>query len=457
MTSRPTTDGVPRVPHRAWSRTRRVVRRVARFRPSPSQEVAGASCRFLEPIPPRAPSNPPGPTIVLLNDCRDQVNFGAEVLVDGLIHIIHDRVPDATLVPIPSHWLIDTTYGLDGFADGGKGLRQPSVRYPSVADQFEAIADDWLQGAGGRDADEVLRRFDGASLVVLNGEGSIYRTNLSAIRELFLAWLAKDRLKIPTVFVNGGIHLTDVMPVLPAMVRKTLPRLDAIAVREPRSLRNLREYVPGVDARLFPDSAFVFTPAVARRSEAVAAVHRRIGGSPYFCFDPGPMPMDARRGGRSALYRLIAALKGDDLQAVLVCSAPADEFIEAIADETDSLYVDTITDYREFMALVSDAQFLVSGRYHNPILAAIMGCPTITLASTNHKVHGACEMLDGALGMPYDGTSLLPDLDAIVDHARGYVLHRDEWSDRLRRICERRRLEVMGLGDLVKDVLRSHA
>ena len=82
-------------------------------------------------------------------------------------------------------------------------------------------------------------RFEGADLVVLNGEGSVYRTNLSAIRELFIAWLCKCQLGIPTVFVNATVHLTDVMPILPAMVRKTLPVLDAVAVREPLSLRNL--------------------------------------------------------------------------------------------------------------------------------------------------------------------------------------------------------------------------
>ena len=58
---------------------------------------------------------------------------------------------------------------------------------------------------------------------MLNGEGSVYRTNLSAIRELFIAWLCKCHLGIPTIFVNATVHLTDVMPILPAMVRKTLP------------------------------------------------------------------------------------------------------------------------------------------------------------------------------------------------------------------------------------------
>jgi polysaccharide pyruvyl transferase WcaK-like protein len=445
---------------RVLGEARTVVRRVAR---SVTREVDAARRRvtsspttsdpFLQDVPPLHPTGLGAPTIVLLNDCRDQVNFGAEVLVDGLIRILRERVPDATIRPIPSHWLIDRRH-LDAFVDGGAGLHLPKARYPEVADQFDAVADDWMQGRAGDGSAEVLARFDGADLVVLNGEGSIYRDNLSAIRELFLAWLAKQRLGIPTVHVNGLVHLTDVMPVLPAMVRRTFPVLDGVAVREAPSQRNVAHYVPGLEVDVFPDSAFVVEPNEAWASDAVRAVRERIGDQPYFCFDPGPMPIDARRGGRSALHRLVTALQSVAPRAVLVCSAPSDAYIEVVARETGAVYVDTIAQYREFMALVEGAQFLVSGRYHNPILAAIVGCPTIALASSSHKVHGTCEMLDDVLGSPYDGTALLPEIDGIVARGRSYADDRDAWRARMQEICERRRREAWGLGDFVVSALR---
>ncbi len=135
-------------------------------------------------------------------------------------------------------------------------MRQLPATYPAVADQFEAVAEDWLRGRGGPGADELLHRFEGADLVVLNGEGSVYRTNLSAIRELFIAWFCKRQMGIPTVFVNATVHLTDVMPILPAMVRKTLAgsrrggRARTGVSPEPRSLRTTRP------VQLIPDSAF---------------------------------------------------------------------------------------------------------------------------------------------------------------------------------------------------------
>jgi polysaccharide pyruvyl transferase WcaK-like protein len=389
--------------------------------------------------------------MVLLNDCRDHDNFGAQALVDGLISILSTRAPTATLLPVPSHWMYDKATDLRCMVDGGEGLRYRRATFPTVADQFETISDEWLKGRGGPDADTFLRRFDGADIVVLNGEGSIYRTNHTAVRELFLAWLAKERLGIPTVYVNGGLHLTGVMPILPAMVRKTFRCLDAVAVREAWSLRNLEEYVPEVHGHLFPDSAFVLTTDDARESEVVARIREQVGGSPYFCFDPGPMPMDGRGGERSALYQMITALRGVVPRAVFVRSARADQYIEEMAQDTGSCYVDT-KDYREFMALVSGAEFVVSGRYHNVILAGIMGCPSIAFGSSSHKVHGACEMLDNIVGSPYDGTDLRTELDAIADHAAGYVENRDALGKRLRAICLRRRVEAFELGNLVLNV-----
>ena len=166
------------------------------------------------------------------------------------------------------------------------------------------------------------------------------------------------------------------------------------------------------------------------------------------------MRMDHLELQRSALYELISRLKSLTPQAILISSAPADRYIETIARETDSLYVDTITDYREFMALVAHAQFAVSGRYHNPILAAIMGCPSITFGSTSHKVHGACEMLEGWSGSPYDGTDIRLQLDAIEKQARFYVENRSDLRDRLQETCRRRGSEAFEIGQLVTTSLR---
>jgi polysaccharide pyruvyl transferase WcaK-like protein len=437
------------LPRRVRSKIRRLT---GRSSPRP-YTISPASAPFLQPIVPSEPTDPPGPRVVLLNDCRDEVNFGADALLEGLLTILRLSLPGATIVPIPSHWLLNLKVDAGAFVNDGRGLTQPGPTFPAVADQFEMVAREWTEG-GGADAQAFLSRFEGADLVVLNGEGSIYRTNPSAIRELFLAWLARERLGIPTVFINGMVHLTDVVPVLPAMVRKTFSTLDAVAVREPCSLRNLRQYAPDVEAQVLPDSAFVFTADDASYTSAVRRVKAQIGDSPYFCFDPGPMPMDNRSSNQSGLHQMLERLMRVVPQAVLVSSGPADTYIREVAADTGAMYVDSLLDFREYMALVADAQFVASGRYHNPILAAIVGCPSITFASANHKVHGACEILDDLNGSPYDGTDLRSQLDAIEDRARQYCANRAQFRDRLLDICSRRRLEAFQLGEVASDALR---
>lgn len=416
--------------------------------------LSDVSVRFAEPRPPIAPTDRHGPKIVLLNDCGDQDNFGAHALMDGLYRILEQAAPNAYVQPIPSHWLLDTSQGLGAFTNGGAGMRQLPATYPAVADQFEPVAEDWLQGRGGPGAEELLRRFDGAALVVLNGEGSIYRTNLSAIRELFIAWFCKRHLGIPTIFVNATVHLTDVMPILPAMVRKTFPVLDAVAVREPASLRNLAHYAPRVAVRLIPDSAFAVTPEDARETSVSDYIRAGIGDAPYFCFDPGPMPIDLRPGRRPALYGLIAKLKEISAEAVFVRTDSADGRVEHLAAETGSLYIDAPIDYREWMTIVRSAQFVLTGRYHNPILAAIMGCPPMALASSSHKVHGGCEMLE-LIGTPYDGTDLGAQTPSMALHARRYVQDRTDLRDRLQAVCARHRSETTELSSLITTLLRS--
>ena len=145
------------------------------------------------PAPTRRPRDPNAPTVLVINDSRDQINYGAEALVEGLLHILRVALPNHTLRLIPSHWLDEA--GIPSAFHSGDSLEYPgeSALWPAVADQFECVADEWLAGRGGRGAAAYLEKLEGVDIVVLNGEGSIYRTNISAVRELFLAWFAKTQ------------------------------------------------------------------------------------------------------------------------------------------------------------------------------------------------------------------------------------------------------------------------
>lgn len=392
------------------------------------------------------------PTLVLLNDCSDQMNYGAEALVKGLIRIVKAVIPDHELRVIPSHWVYDAQRGFKAFYNGDS-LTQPQALWPEVADQFECVADEWLAGHGGPGAETYLTLLEGVDAVILNGEGSMYRTNLSAVRELFIAWFAKTRLEIPTVFINGLIHLTLVVPILPAMMRKTFRVLDAVTVRDPWSLKNIREFMPDIPVELIPDSALALPVDVENCNSHVEKLLKDLGKTDFFCFDPGPMPIDYRFGRQSSLYRLIMEMKQLVPQAVMVACGPYEaSMLRQLAEDTGSIYLEQQSSYHDVMALLSRAKIQISGRFHNMVLGALVGCPAVSIGSTSHKVHGVCALL--GFDEPYDGTDLWTHMDSIKLQATELLSKGDELRKKIKDHAALLAVKSYEMGIIVQNVLR---
>ena len=73
------------------------------------------------PIPPDVVT-PDGGVVTIINDTRDQISFGSVSLSAGLIGILRRTSPTATILPIPSHWLIrmERENALPSYLDVGR-------------------------------------------------------------------------------------------------------------------------------------------------------------------------------------------------------------------------------------------------------------------------------------------------------------------------------------------------
>lgn len=216
------------------------------------------------------------PRILLLNDTRDQNNWGSVALTEALVAILKDSCPQMELRCIPSISLWSST----------SKVGAATMALPALADDYDETASAWQAGRGGPEAESFIKQARWADLVIYNGEGSIYRRNHSAIKALFMSWYARKILGKPCAYLNGGLHLTHVEPFLPPMARRTLLELDAVTIRESWSLQCAREFVPGLEAELLPDSAFYYAPESPSDLEP---------GS-YFCVAGGQMPHSLLRG-----------------------------------------------------------------------------------------------------------------------------------------------------------------
>jgi hypothetical protein len=100
------------------------------------------------------------------------------------------------------------------------------------------------------------------------------------------------------------------------------------------------------------------------------------------------------------------------------------------------------------------ARFQISGRLHNGILGAMVGCPAISIASTSHKVHGSCEAL--RFPDPFDGTDLRSATPAMLLCARRLMGGGDALRADIKAHAARLGDGALEMGSLVAEVLERH-
>ncbi len=403
--------------------------------------------------------------LLFLNETIDFSNWGAHACSAWLKEIIRDAMPDATFIDILSHWTTDRFYQLPWWLGNGVTTRRRRFirRFikqlsflPVVTDDFERVANEWCDGKGGPFAREFLDNLSRADAVVFNAEGSTYNNNSSAIRCLFALWLAEKRFHKPAFFCNGSVTLTPVYPVLNAMVARTFQGISGAAVREPCSLENVQKWAPDIGVRMFPDSVF-YAAGQKKKIENTATIEfiEGLRDKPYFCFSLSMLT--SLIGGykideieTTAFYDLIKSLQLLVPNAVLMAKDPVDQtIIRNLAEATGSTVFGPEHHYSALVPLYQNARFMISGRYHHLIMAAIAGCPPVALRTTSHKVDGLCRLMQPLMGETFDPTWLRPVIGKITERVRSVM---DEGED-LRRRLRNRSLEcrdlAAGIGEMI--------
>ncbi|MEM6325529.1 MAG: polysaccharide pyruvyl transferase family protein [Bacteroidota bacterium] len=409
------------------------------------------------------------PTLLIINDTTGLPNWGGQATAAALQQIMRDEVPDAEIKLLSHAWMNRSYWSRRNPLGGTKVIQTQKKKNPGraklfafepmVADEFESVANEWMSSGAHEDAKEYIALLSEVDAVIFNAEGAVYRTNRQARKGLFMLWLAKTKFDVPAFFVNGSITLTRVDPVLQGMMRKTFSVIDGVAVREPVSYRSLKEYVPDAEANVFPDAVFYFGQGdMEPASKEYEALRSRLGDTPYFCLSPSMLPMDYSRGpSESAVLKVVQELKRVVPQAVLMAKDRMDQFLEDIAERTDSIYFGPEYGYWDQMRTLEGASFMISGRYHHNIHAVVMGCPCIPLTTTSHKIEGLCEMVDNEIGPPFDATDLKYHLGEIADRARGIVEAGEAKRHRLLVVAEHLQDEARGTGRMVHGVLAAEA
>jgi polysaccharide pyruvyl transferase WcaK-like protein len=350
------------------------------------------------------------PRILLLNDTRDQNNWGSVALTEALVAILKDASPAMELRCIPSISLWSST------SPAGK----TTMVLPELADDYEEIASVWQSGKGGPEANTFIGQAQWADLVIYNGEGSIYRRNHSAVKALFMSWYARKILGKPCAYLNGGLHLTHVEPFLPPMARRSLLELDAVTIRESWSLRCAQDFVPGLEAELLPDSVFYYSCG-SRAAPVPAKTTEDLAPGSYFCVAGGQMPHSLVRGKDAPLCRLIQALQRKGLKAMILAREDEDQYLARVAEMCGATFYGRELGVNDVLEVLRSAALQLSGRYHHFIFGALWGVPTIGFSAMSHKVQGVAEWFEPWLEPVRNSTMLGMEWEETLAQAESYL------------------------------------
>lgn len=299
---------------------------------------------------------------------------------------------------------------------------------------------------------------EAADAVVINGEGAVYGTERKGHLALTIAHLCRHVARTPVALVNQTVELSD--PGMRSLAEVVLPEVDALTLREPRSVREV-EPIVGAAARLVPDAAFSYRAASgpawwewASRPDAMSVYPDRlprleegyacVGGSSAFL-----------RGGAGSLdptaplRRIVSALRAE-LPVVLTASDPVDErLLRPLAAELGLGFVGSALPIPQAIDLVANAAVYVTGRWHPGIFAALGGTPVVGISGNSFKVEALQELV-GAGGPTFPATGLAGAEDDVVAAAVAAVAEGTALRDRIRARADELRDQVPAHVDLLR-------
>lgn len=390
--------------------------------------------------------------ILMLNNGSYCQNWGLQACTEGLLRILTQENMDTDFTQF-DHAYMHRRYSFEPRYPSGKKLfaydSRVAKKYfpvfhvlPRVADEFEYTADLWLQGQGGRGADEFIEKGRGVDVVIFNAEGSTYRdNNICALKGLFMLWFAKTKLGKKALFLNGSVTLTKVDATLPAMIRRVFSSIDMAAVREPESYQNILMYYPELEGkvRMVPDSTY------ALKLEQRMLEDCKFLDQDFFALSLSMLPMDFHRTkDTSSLVHMIQKLKKIVPNVVLLGKDKEDQILNDVARLTEAFFIGPTYDYQSVLNILRRAKFIVSGRYHNAIFATKVGCPVIPLHTSSQKIYGLAALFNGMMPKPIDPTDLWNEEKLVFNHASAIL----EQGDSIRTAYKER------AGELKENALR---
>jgi len=326
----------------------------------------------------------PPKKLCIVNFTGERANWGCRATSWELVRVLNETLPpdnsfELNTVGLLSHHALD----LHLSEEKGHEIRDAL----SAADPSDMQIVRMLDLARTRYGPS-LEKLRTSDFVIFQGEGTMTGTDfIRAERLLLLPWIATHVFKKPVVWANQTLFSAD--DSFTPMLLTCLRDASRVLVREPASfdwlLRNGAKNV-----EMVPDVAFLTDPLEhGSLAEALA-------GRGYFCVSgsaalfeqqvPSFLHLIRRVSDSTGLLPVFAASTGRDC---LLAQKAREMWPEHSFEE-----IPHSMPYPAVAHVLGGARFLVGGRYHMSILAAINGTPSVLLETNTFKNRGLRQLLN---------------------------------------------------------------
>lgn len=302
------------------------------------------------------------------------INWGGQATSAGLKLLVEQTYPQAEFVPL-------NLLGL------------PFKHFPLLRRIYDRRLAQAILADDRKKVEKYLRKlnltlglFDGFDTVCFNGEGSVHSRSGHLFRLMGMLYYFKQK----GAFVSAANQTVDLGDNVLArrVVAKVYQMIDAVAVREPVSLRELASL--GVSAQLVPDAAYALPrltrEEIDRHTADLNLPARFIGVTGSSALKPTSTSM------MDFLLTLIR--EHYRLPIVFLANAKTDiALAETLASRHDLLIIKPPVKYRQAMAVIARAHLIIGGRQHPNIFAAMHHVPFIPFRGNTHKMDGVVELL----------------------------------------------------------------
>lgn len=265
-------------------------------------------------------------------------------------------------------------------------------------ERIEQFDDKQFIDAALRAYPELATSLEDADIVVVNGEGTLHRLLSPARNLLFITHLAAKYFGKPVHLINHSFFPSGEMredPFADAFYSHVAKNLHTIVPREIYSAAVLSRL--GLKAEPGFDCLPRFIVRHGLNSQAKSPGTILISGSVMMSEEfSQKMGKTLRRllGPDRTFHYLVGAKRRPDPKEP--------QFFESMRREIPNLEYKEAESIEEWVGEIRNASFLISGRFHHSIAAAMVDTPVIVFPSNTPKIHAACSMMGLDAPIPYD-------------------------------------------------------